>query len=216
MKLNKLESLTNAIVDDLSPVTPVPDRRKLLLLWTMITVIFVPLSIILSGPLRHGYVDQISNHPLFLLEVISAFLISPLAAFLAMKLMVPGELPNNSRRVLIPVGLLLLYFGWLVMRIFNPSIPPSSEGSRPHCSLEIFAFSLLPMISLLYFLSKGAVMRPKITGILVGIAGTIPSAAFMYISCRYDPTHIILFHFFPVLMMAIGGRFYLTWCHRSR
>ena len=218
MTKNDNQALINQLSESLEPASLFPSLPKVLLATLSFTFLSMLVFLFMNGDLRPGALDQLVRHPLFLFEFLFALSIGPIATYLAVKLMVPGEISDLQTRVYIPLFLVFLYiislFSFYIYEYFLghslQGIEYSTLGKRHHCFFETISYSLLPIAFMFYFIRKGAVLRPVLVGFLVGLACAAPGAAMMQIACMYTPGHIFLTHICPVLIMASVGSFIMS------
>ena len=162
---------------------------------------------------RPGFASQLVHHPFLLIEVASALLFAPLAAYVALIRSTPGE--RTPRPAVI--GLWVLIALWVAGCAggFTAWAPESSAvGARPECWLEVLGYGT---VFLLLFV--GMVERRRIRfswggGTLYGlIAGLVP-ASLMQLACMYDPAHGLHFHYFPMIFLVIAGLALMRYFHR--
>ena len=205
MKDDKTESMIASMAEDLKPVERLKDPKRLFFLWMLVTVFFVHAGIWLTGPLRAGFLGEMVENPVFAIEFLLGLLISPVAAYFAFCLMVPGSVDDKSKRVYSGPVILFLVSMIILFGFIGPSLPESAGAKRDQCMLQIYGLSFLPFLFLLFLLTKGASMRPKLSGFLAGMAAASPAAIAMHVACMYAPAHVLIYHVSPVVVVGVLG-----------
>ena len=89
--------------------------------------------------------------------------------------------------------------------LLHSPLPAGSGGYRSLCHVEVLLYGTLGASAGLWALRRLAPLRRVQLGVLVGVvSGAIP-AYLMQLGCMYEPTHNLLWHFSPVLAVALIG-----------
>lgn len=158
----------------------------------------------ISGHFRPGAFVALITHPRYALELALGNLSSFVAAYVAFEMVVPGRIWTRWQKVL-SVAPFLGFVGLVLYSVWVPALPPSWQGWRPGCEMQILLLGAFPMV-LLFVLAKRALpLEQHWTGFLIGIASMSAPAASMHLGCMYQPWHILFWHILPVLLMALLG-----------
>lgn len=198
-----LDELKDELVSELDARKPALRSTRLILLWAILSYSLVIALILVTGPLRPGWFEQLAASPRFLIEFALGLSISPVAIYFAVVLNRPEESLWQDRRIFIPFGLAGATILLVVLAIGFPLFHVSNVGYRPHCLSETIEFTVPPMILWLVLARGGYSIRPALSGLLLGLATASPPAVAMHIACKYDPLHMLLFHFVPVCVLSV-------------
>ena len=171
-------------------------------MWLAIGWAFVAFVTFSTGDLRPGVVAQLQASPRFLLEYVLGAAVGVVVYRLAVLLAIPGA-TSTRRAAAIAVAMLSAWFGLHLYGLVDPALEPSMIGKRPHCFVETFVFSSMPIAFGLWLLLRRLPLARGWTGALVGFAAASMPAPIMQIACMCDPRHILQFHLMPVLI--VGG-----------
>lgn len=198
------DPLIDALVDDLAPVRRPPGDAASLALWLAVSWTVVLGATLAAGPLRPGALDQLVTTPRFLLECLAGAAAGVLAMAAALRLATPGR--SRPRRAAAPaLGLAALWVAQIAVGWSWPSLEVSTLGKRPHCFVEILAYSVPPLLLGLWLLRRRlALERFATAALLAGASASLP-ALLMQLACRYEPTHGLLYHLGPLLLVAAFG-----------
>lgn len=199
----KKDQLVDRLAVDLRPVHRFP-TGVVVALWLVISWVFVCLVTFGTGDLRPGVMEQLGQSPRFVAECLFGVLVGVVVFRNASLLSLPGVL-TSKRAAIATVGLLVLWVGAYLYGLANPALEPSMLGKRPHCFVETFAFSSVPLVLGYWLLSRRTPIARGWTGALLGAAATSIPATIMQIACMYDPKHILQFHLAPVIIVASAG-----------
>lgn len=179
-----------------------PLRRALL--WYVIALCVSALLMHSVQVYRPGFLGQLMHHPFFLLEIVSALLIAPLAAYLALANAVPGE--RVSRKASLGLVLLSLLFVISFSAGFTHLAPETSPvGARHACWMEVVVYGTLCLLLFGIIIGRGWVRFSWKLGFLYGILAGLVPAALMQLACMYNPMHALVFHYLPtVLLIPLG------------
>ncbi|MCW8924927.1 MAG: DUF1109 domain-containing protein [Xanthomonadales bacterium] len=205
------KTLISELSSGLAPVSPPRNIDLVALAWFLLSTCFVVVVTLLIDPIRPGALMQLASKPRFLLETmlgVAAILWVSLAAF---RSAVPGALTGRFATT----GLFLIAL-WLIQYLIglvSPALEPSTLGDRHHCWLEAMIYSLPVTVAGLLVVGRNYPLRPIRAGMFVGlVAGMLP-ALFMQLACMYEPSHIIMFHILPGLLMAAVSIGIAAWWH---
>jgi len=192
-----------ALVEDLSPVRPVPPTLRAFGAWATVAVPLAVTLASLGGPPREGILADLST-PRLALEFalgISALIALGIGG-------IEAALPGSPRLASRLSPGLVLGAAWLGVAstglgLEGPAM--SMLGKREHCLVEGIAIAALPAFLGVRVVRARAVGRAPIAGLWVGLAaGAFPALA-MQLACMYDPGHALRFHYTPILVAGLAG-----------
>lgn len=202
MNTRDTDELINRLsLDRLIPDSVMPSGR-VTLVWYFLTVAYVTACLLVLGPLRPGWSDQMLAHPRFALEFVAGLGASVLFALAGFRLAIPGL----SVRSIQFVGVFLLVI-WLGSFLFGmggyPAIEGSMQGKREGCVSEALILSGPPLVVAILLIRRRFVLHPvRAAASLAGATAMIP-AGLMQIACMYDPVHIFTYHVLPATLVLV-------------
>lgn len=200
MNTRDTDELINRLSRDrLHPGLVMPSGR-VTLVWYFLTVAYVTACLLMLGPLRSGWTDQMLAHPRFALEFLAGLGASVLFAQAGFRLAIPGL----SVRTIQFAGLFLLMI-WLGSFLFGiggyPAIEGSMLGKREGCVSEALMLSVPPLMVAILLIRRRFVLHSlRAAASLAGATAIIP-AGLMQIACMYDPAHIFTHHVVPAALV---------------
>lgn len=203
--MTKKAHLIDSLATDLQPVHRLRVGATVAL-WLIVAWAFVWVMTLATGDLRPGFVDQLRQSPRYVVECALGFVAGAMLFHVAILLSVPGAI-SRPRAALLAIGILVVWFGAFAVGLAYPALEPSMLGKRPHCFVETFAFSTVPMLLGVWLIARRLPLARGATGALVGGAAASIPAAIMQIACMYDPTHILQYHLSVVLIVGAAGAF---------
>ena len=206
-----IDQLQKDLVAQLEAVKPVPRPAIIVVVWSLLCFPSIIFTMTMVDDFRASWTEQLISSPRFLLEFLFGVISAPIAAFAASYIGTPQEPKKLQKAAIIGVGIFILFLSMTLWSVFNPALPPSSQGARPHCVYETFLYSLWPLGLMIFALRHHRSYFPKSSAALYGIAATMPTSSMMHIACKYEPLHILGFHILPVLVMS----FVLIGIHRK-
>lgn len=204
--------LIHDLSKDLEPVRQRPAVQLLAVTWLLLGFAYVVLTTHLLGPLRPGVMEQLQHHPRFLVETLAGLVVIGLVTTVSFLSSVPAALSRKLVRVtVLAIGLWIMNFSY---GLLDPALTPSMDGKRHHCYIETLLYSLPPMLLAIYLQQKQFPLKPHLSAIWAGLAAGLIPAWYMQVACMYEPTHILLFHILPGLLMGLlGGALWWMWSH---
>lgn len=197
----------NELIADLSrnlaPVRKTPNVNRLASAWFLLGAVFVVSVTHLAGPVRPGAMSQLLAEPRFLLETLLGMVAILWTSLLAFR----GAVPAALTRRFATAGAILMAL-WLVQYVFGliePALEPSELGKRGHCSLEVMVYSAPLILVALFFIRRLYPLGFVRTAMSAGLAAGMMPALYMQLACMYEPVHILSFHVFPGLLMALAA-----------
>lgn len=199
----KRDQLIESLSRDLAPVRRPPSVNLLASIWFLAGAVFVIAAIHLAGPVRPGAFSQLATEPRFLVETMLGVVAILWTSLVAFRGAVPAAL--TSRFALAGSVLLLFWLAQYVFGLVEPALEPSELGKRGHCSLEVMIYSVPLILVALYFIRRLYPLGFVRTAMSAGLAAGMMPALYMQLACMYEPVHILSFHIFPGLMMALAA-----------
>lgn len=174
------------------------------LLWFAVAVLVSAVWMYSVQPFRSGFAGQLVHHPLFLLEIGSAFLLSAWGAYVLMVRSTPGE--RMPRGAVATLWILAVLFVAGFASSFTHLAPEATMvGKRGECWHEVVTYGAVVLLILVAMVRRGWVRFSWRLGMLYGlVAGFIP-AALMQLACMYVPSHAFKFHYLPILILVPVG-----------
>lgn len=196
--------LVDALVEDLEPVRPAASWLKAMLSWCLVSWAIVGGAILASGPLRDEILADLMGSPRFALEIVLGFSAGLAAIWAGLELGVPGAPP--AKRLWTPP--ILLFGAWVLAiayGLIHPSGPATMDGKRVHCFMQTLLVSLPPYTVALYFLHSRIVYARTPAGLLIGAAAAAIPALWMHVACQAEPSHVLMYHLSPILIVGLLG-----------
>ena len=201
--MDSRDELIAELSRDLPPVHRAPSPNRLATAWFVLGAVFVAAATGLAGPVRPGAFSQLLAEPRFLLETSLGVLAIYWTGLVAFRSAVPAAL--NRRFALAGAVLMLLWLSEYVVGLVDPALPPSEQGKRGFCSLEVVAYSLPLIVAALFFVRRLYPLSLVRTALSVGLAAGMMPGLYMQLACMYEPVHILSFHVLPGLSMALAA-----------
>lgn len=198
------KQLIDELAADLDPVKNPGRILAKTMLWLTSAVIVTIVLLRARAPFRPGSGEQLLEHAQFSAEsLLGAAAIAALAVA-AFRTAIPG-LGSHTRQLAGPIGLTAIWFGCYVYGLFDPALPPSMAGKRPHCVVEVFAYGLPALAMGLLALRALYPLHGAVSGAMMGLAaGAIPALA-MQFACMYLAPHILTYHLAPAIALSALG-----------
>lgn len=196
------DELINELANDLEPVTPVKGIAVRNLSWLAATAAFALLAIHWYGPIRPGAMQQLLEHPRFLLEIVFGSATIIMLSLAAFRTAIPGAL--SSRVTTIALAMLALWLAGYVIGMVSPALEPSMLGKRDHCVVETFLYGLPPALLGMALCARLYPLDPAATAFRIGLAAGLVPALYMQVACMYDPVHAITLHMLPGILVGVG------------
>jgi len=200
------EQFIRELVEQHKPRRPLLSPALRTLVWALIVLTGTVILTILVQTIRPGCCAQLARYPLLLVEVLTALLIVPCAAYVCFSGTVPGaRVPRGARITLWCLSALLL--GCLAISCAHTQLsPPSSEtGHRHFCCIEVLLYGGLALAGFLVMARRGYLRFSSRRGALMGLMAGLMPAAIMQIACMYNPSHALVFHYAPTALLVCAG-----------
>lgn len=196
----------NDFIDQLSqklvPVKVLPRPLQRAMLWFPLLLFGVMAISVLLDDYRAGFAAQIVAYGRFQIELIAALVLSFVTLYISFSRVIPGAPVNQTITWFVRMTALLLASS-LIWSLIDASPAASTQGVRAYCELEVTVYGLLLVV---FFSLKnrhgyfaGGMGQRMQLGVSLGL---IP-AFLMQLGCMYDPLHGLVFHYLPVLLVAL-------------
>lgn len=195
------------LIKDLStglhPVTP---RSRVILpvmLWFIVSWIYVVVMGLYLGPLRNGALGALVTSPQFAIESSIGLISGVLFCLIAFQESIPGL--RHQWLVYLSYFSAILWVSCYIVGLSFPAFEPSLVGKRAHCVLEAYLYSIPPLIVGYFLIYRRFPLRSVRAGVFLGISAGILPALFMQFSCMYDPLHTLTHHIGPAVVAVACG-----------
>jgi hypothetical protein len=194
-------ALVEALIADARPVRRLLPPRARLAAWLALAAVVVPAALALTH-VRHDLPQVLRTLP-FLLGLVVPLAAAGMAAWLALRLAVPGEDPDR-RAVALAVALSPAV---VLLPLSLPAGVPASLAAFVTagwpCLLVTLLMAGLPWVALLVALRRGAPLAPGRAGALAGAAPFLVAAAGTRLVCPIEEAlHLGAWHVAPVVVGA--------------
>ena len=201
--MNKYEELIANLSSNVAPVSPAPPVNTLGFGWFALSAVYVVVATHIIGPARAGAFSQLATEPRFLLEFLLGAAAILWTSLLAFRAAVPAALTRQFA-----VGGFVLMALWLaqyLVGLVSPALEPAIVGKRSHCYFETMIIALPPILVGIHLIRRLYALRYVRTTMSLSLAAGMLPALYMQLACMYEPTHILLLHILPGLLMVLAG-----------
>jgi len=212
---SSFENVRRQIAGDLSPVTPLRSGWTSALVAIPLTVFLLSLVLVIFG-LRTD-APTIGTWALWG-PATAMIAVAYGALVLALAQRSPETTVSWLWWTVLPVVAMAFQLAGAYWTYTN-SAPLGPVGWRTEamCFGRISLLGLPPVLAVLWLLSKGLPLRPRLAGLTAGIGGGLLSEGVYRLHCGVShPTHIITWHTGAVLVMGIVGLLVGLWWERRR
>jgi hypothetical protein len=210
--------IEDELLADVRPVRRLWSPHRRLALWLLLIAGMLAERSVAG--LRPDLITQLVS-PLYLLEVAALALAASLAAAMALSAAVPGQEPTR-RSVALLLGFIAVAAVLLCRIAVSTDLTVASFiDTGLGCALLTTELALIPWITLLWALRRGAPLASAAGGALVGAAGFLMAFTLMRLVCPLDELlHLLTWHGGPVLLGVVIstalGRVWLPRWRRGR
>lgn len=198
----KSDALIDALVSDLKAVRRLPSAAARARYWSALASVSVASGTWALG--TRADLRQRLGQPAFWWEALALLTLSWCAARSAFQLSVPGAADSRHARGL-PWLVVLVWLFSIVARYFG--------GAHDHAQLagwtcveRMLWLALLPALLLFVMLRKAAAFDRPWTSLLALLAAAALGMLGTQVVCaKDDPTHVLFWHFAPVLVLTLAG-----------
>ncbi len=198
------DKVIDDLAQDLQPARKLLSPLRLTLLWWTASWGFVVGTALLTAPLRPGALDNLVTVPQFTIEIATGLLAGFLVSLAAFRLAVPG-LSSNRWLLSVVVALFCTWVLAYVVGLEYPALMTGMMGKRPHCALEMLAYSTPLLLAAAWLFARRYTIRSVRAGLLAGAAAGAVPALMMQLACMYEPVHILKYHMAPIVCVALFG-----------
>lgn len=213
-----INDVIDRLVQDLSPVSPLPLPAICLRRWVAVSVAVVAAMVALLGR-RADFGAAVLSQP-FQAHVLFLILAAVSSAGAALALAMPGETLRPWRRVA-PGLALAAWVAWLAGEL----MPLAATGGAPWpaagwgCVAKAFAIGVTPGLLMAVMVGRGAPGDVRGTITFAALAAAAVGALGVELTCPLvGAMHLLLWHAGPVmvvvLLAAVVGRFRLAFAAR--
>lgn len=199
----KTEELIADLAGRLAPLRPLPSPGWRALRWAAVAIPLVAAAAVMFGP-RADLGDRLV-HIQFAWTLVVAATAASLAAVSALILAVPGA----ERSVVIRAAALSLVALWGLGLGAAAAADGAGIANDTHwlsCFLRAVVVGTVAAAVLGVLVRRAAALSPRLTGLLVAVAGTATATIAVQIACPIDGAgHALAGHFAPVVAMAALG-----------
>ena len=206
----KTDDLIQELAKDSKPVKRIPSIGTRFLRWLFASVLCLGVGITLFG--IRSDIESAATQFNFSVQVLFSFCLAILSALSAFILSVPDR--HNPWLDRVPIATLGLWF-FIILWSFLFS-ENSRAGFGVGCMRDLIVLGFLPGALLFFMLRQAAPVQKGKTGFFAALAIASLGAMGTQFICHSDnPLHVLLWHFFPVLLVgSLGfflGRLLLRW-----
>jgi len=196
---SNLNSLVNALSEDLKPIEKARHPLVYTLPWLIITAIFAFIAVKHIG-VRHDAIEKLHDSVfLFEITVVAALALS--ATIASAYLMAPDM---RGKKWLIPVTLTIsfVFAMWNFIKSYTEGFQ-SPQLRFDHCMQEGMFMALIPMMALIFFVRSGATTKPIIMGAMNLLAGASVAYIGLRFTCVMDTVgHVLILHLTPYIVLG--------------
>jgi len=201
--MENIDELVARLAQGASPVKPASHPFMLSLKWIAVAVIYLGVSLAISG-LRPDLMTALHDG-WFLAELLSLLSIFIVTALSAALLAFP-DLHQKRLLVFAPVlpvfvFLMLMYFSWL-----NDKPPAAMPMHSFECTLSILLVALLPAVGAFYAMRQYASIHHRQAGSVALLCAFSVGALWLRLHEQTNSiVHVIEWHYLPMLLVAFVG-----------
>ena len=199
------DELISELTEDLTATKRAGRVMDLILLWLAFNFVITFSLIFVTGPFRDGSLQQAFDNPLFLMETVTGLAAIMLLSVTSFRSAIPANIVR-LKQFLPALFLLSVWFGFYVFGLWSPALESSVHGEREiACYIEVMLYGLPSLLFGLYIIDRLWILKGEWTGLMIGLASGATPALIMQFACMYVPSHNIIFHLFPGLVLGVAG-----------
>lgn len=210
---SSFERVRNEVARDLPPVRPLRPA------WTT-ALVAIPAALLLLSVVLIAYGLRADADAIGFWPVWGPASVMVAAAYVILVLALVQRAPESSMSrvwwIALPLAAIALQIGgayWTHASSGSPEAGPTSSVCFWHVSL----LGVPPVLVVLWLLSRGLPLRPKIAGLLAGLGAGFLSEGVYRLHCGLShPGHIIVWHTGAVLVMGLLGLLAGLWWERRQ
>lgn len=197
------------LITELAGNLPVTNRAgrtaDLIALWLIVNITAAIVITAMAGPFRDGSLQQVLEHPQFLIESLTGLLAISLLGIAAIRSAIPAK-RSKWKYFGPPLVVLLVWIGFYVVGLWAPALEPSMTGMRRFpCYIETFIYGVPSLVVGFYIIRRLWPLQGGWSGLTMGLAAGATPALIMQFACMYVPSHIITHHVLPGLLLGVIG-----------
>ncbi len=202
----RLEQTIQSLSQDLKPMKPLRIPAVRVLQWVFSAIFCLIAGIALFG-VRPDFETAVAQ-PGFWAQASILIALSLTAAFTAIALSVPGYRFASRGRM---VSMALASLWALLLVLLGIGVDWGHAGGGITCIRDTLVLGALPAAVLFVLIRSGANLLPSWTALLTGIAVSALGALGTQFICKNDsPVHVLIWHFLPMVLIAILSRWGLS------
>lgn len=207
----KTDDLIKRLSESSLPSKALPSHSARCLRWMSGAMLCTFVGVALFG-FRPDLHEQVFT-PAFLIQAIFLAVASILSALSAFAFSVPGE--GKPGRVGWMLSSILFWVLFLVVSIFTTGNFLSGVGLS--CIRNIVVLGAIPGFALFMMIRAAAPLKIELTGVLGALAAAgLGALGTQFICKNYNPLHILLWHFVPVVFLGFLGALLGRLIYRNR
>ena len=207
--MENIDDLVARLSQDAGVVKPVPNPFLLSLKWIITAIIYLVVSLSLSG-LRPDWPEKIHSF-WFIIEVAALLGIFLLTSLSAALLGFPDQY-QKRKLVFAPLWMFALFL-LIIFSAWRADTPPSPLPVHSfECTLGITLMALLPAVWTLYSMRSYASTHYRLAGSVALLSAFSVGALWLRLHEATDSiVHVIEWHYFPMLLIGIAGLWLGKW-----
>ena len=183
------------LVDDLTPVKPLPKIWKRVTLFVSAQILFLIVAFYFYSDV-HYQVGLLKSSALYALQLILFFGFVITMSTLTLLRSIPGRIKDA-----------VLWIGGVIFILLLASLMLGSwvnfvSMKRAHCDVEIVIFSIPALFTMLYMVKKGFFIRDFITYFTIALSSTAIPSFIMHFVCNPSAEHSLMFHILPAVVTS--------------
>jgi len=203
----KTSDLIKSLSREVKPVKRLAAPHWRFFAWLFLACTSVLVGILLMGP--RGDLGARFIEWSFWIECATLFVATVVSAYAAFLMSVPGM---KFSRWLTLVPLISLIF-WLVLlgyRMLSGALSGDPQAitcsASSICAQDILILAWLPSAILIIMIRRAAPIRLALNGLFILLsAGAVAALGTQFVCCDSSPMHALLWHFVPVVVIALLG-----------
>lgn len=199
----KREKLIQSLTSHLMPVKRIFPSWIIFLIWTLFTSVTVLLFVWnRSENFASLYIPE------YKYDLVFAFLIFISSGFVAIYTSIPGN-KVKGKFLFTPISLLSFWvFATLIRFFLNTEVSVSPNFSYHYCTKDILLMSVPSASVLIYIINRRLPLKKNWIGFWAITASSSMGVIGVSFLCSNElPTHTLLVHLFPVILIGLIGSF---------
>ncbi len=184
------------LVEDLTPVKPLPSVWKRVSLYILGQIIFMVTVFYFYSDVKYQ-VGLLKASPLYALQLVLFFIFVITMSTLTILRSIPGRIRDKffcGGAMIFAILLVTLALGsWVNIESIN----------REHCDIEIVIFSVPALFTMLLMIRKGFFIKDFKTYFTIALSSTLVPTFIMHFVCNPSAEHSLLFHILPAVVTSL-------------